>query len=100
MQNKKSILTSALVAGALLTGVSINSASAFSFSNLGNGENIRNNLSTNDVAEKNLEHSCGEKSKSDSTKNKDAKKTKNKKGKDHKCGKDGKCGEGGCGGKM
>lgn len=94
MQNKKSILASALVAGALLTG-----ASAFGFSNLGNGENVRTNLSGNTAITKNLEHACGEKGKSDSTKTKDAKKSKTKKGKDHKCGKDGKCGEGKCGGK-
>lgn len=99
MQNKKSILASALVTGALLTGAGLYSASAFGFNNLGNGENIRTNLSANGNIIKNLEHTCGQKSKSDSTKTKDAKKTKNKKGNDHKCGKDGKCGEGKCGGK-
>ncbi|HEY0298654.1 MAG TPA: hypothetical protein VGB84_05485 [Arachidicoccus sp.] len=90
MQNKKSILASTLAVSALLIGASVNSASAFGFSNLGNGENVRTNLSGNSGSFKNLEHACGEKSKSDTTTTKKEKKTK--KGKDHKCGKDGKCG--------
>ncbi|ANI88764.1 hypothetical protein A9P82_05360 [Arachidicoccus ginsenosidimutans] len=98
MQNKKTILASTLAVSALLIGASVNPASAFGFSNLGNGENVRANLSNNENSDKNFELKCGKKDKSDTTSTKKEKKAK--KGKDHKCGKDGKCGEGGCGGKM
>lgn len=86
MEKKKSMISGALLTGALVavTGFSANANSMFNYNSLGTGEAIRTNLLGNTDAGKTLELKCGEKSKSDST--------MTKKGKDGKCG-EGKCGD-------
>lgn len=104
MEKKKSILTSTIIAGAIIavSGLNANANGLFRYNNLGSGEEVRTNLLKKVGGANSLELSCGAKSKTDTT----------KKGKDGKCGegkcgasktkakgkgKDGKCGEGKCG---
>ncbi len=97
MEKKKSILTSTIIAGALIavSGLSANANGLFDYNSLGSAEELRSNLLNKVSASNTLELSCGAKAKTDST----------KKGKEGKCGaakskskgKDGKCGEGKCG---
>ncbi len=83
---RKTLFASSIVAGAILGTASMNTAEAFSFSDLGSGAEIRaellNNNSNGIIG---LDLKCGE-----------------GKAKDAKCGegksKDAKCGEGKCGG--
>lgn len=107
----KMFMAGALLAGSLLTSSLTNTASAFSFSHLGTGAEVRSALGEFKAADLfGSDMKCG-----DSTKTKDGKcgdksvdKTKSKDGKcgEGKCGdknkakgkqKDGKCGEGKCG---
>ncbi len=90
MDNKKrSLLTSTLVATALIggTGLNANSGSLFSFNELGSGSVIRTTLATKAVSGEHnalrLELKCGNEAK---TKEAESKST------------DAKCGEGKCGG--
>ena len=93
MENKKNILTGAVVA-AMISTCSINAASLFNYSALGTGSDVRGNL-LNDasLALKTIDLACGEKKE---TKTKDAK-CGDSKTKDAKCGdsktKDAKCGD-------
>jgi len=105
MENKKNILASTIIAGAMIavSGLGAKASGLFSYSNLGSAEEVRSNLLNHSSSANTLELACGAKSKTDST----------KKGKDGKCGegkcggskakakskkgKDGKCGEGKCG---
>jgi|GEM_PF-3252185 len=96
MQNQKkntvkaTSIAASVIAGSLLSVAALaNSSSAFSFRSLGNGNEVRNELSSNTRA-LNMDLTCGA-----------------GKAKDSKCGdkkdstmskaKDGKCGEGKCG---
>jgi len=105
MKNKKNMLTSTIIAGAMIavSGLGAKASGLFSYNNLGSAEEVRSNLLNHNSGANTLELSCGAKAKTDST----------KKGKDGKCGegkcggsktkakskkgKDGKCGEGKCG---
>lgn len=121
----KSILfTGSIVAGSLLGGSTASAHSAFNFTDLGTGSQLRSALLENLSSQKyNLDLACGEKSndKTKDSKSKDGKcgegKCGDSKSKDHKCGdkndstkasvkdmkktdsksKEGKCGEGKCG---
>jgi len=108
MEKKKSIITSSLIASAIVacSSFTINAAEVFHHNNLGSGEEIRTTLSKEPNGSRSLELNYGARStgSSDTTKNK----KDHKCGKDHKCskdhkcgkkGKDGKCGEGKCGDK-
>ncbi|HEU4554641.1 MAG TPA: hypothetical protein VFS25_17475 [Chitinophaga sp.] len=91
MENKKKVLlTSSLLAGALLATANMqaNAADLFRFNNLGNGEAVRTRLMDDAGHARTMELNCGAKKDS----------TSMKKGKDGKCG-EGKCGEGKCGDK-
>ena len=89
---KKALVAGTIVAGTFFSAASMaNTSSAFSFRTLGNGNEVRNELSGT-TSSMNLDLACGA-----------------NKSKDGKCGakkdstmsksKDGKCGEGKCGGK-
>lgn len=83
MEKKKSILTSTIIAGAIIavSGLNANANGLFRYNHLGSAEEVRTTLLNKTSGGNSLELSCGAKSKSDSTKK----------------GKDGKCGEGKCG---
>lgn len=94
MEKKKSIITSSLIASAIVACASFttNAAEVFHYNNLGSGEEIRTNLLEKTGSNHRLELTCSTGSQSGTHKNK----------KEHKCGKkdkDGKCGEGKCGDK-
>ena len=107
MEKKKSMLTSTILAGALIavSSLSANANSMFRYNNLGSAEEVRTNLSKTTGGANSLELSCGATSKTDSTKTGKDGKCGATKTKDGKCGatktkakgKDGKCGEGKCG---
>ena len=92
MENKKkSILASTLIAGALISGASLNAteSSLFSYNELGSGSEIRTTLVTNSITERAgimaFDMKCGE-----DTKKSDKKKADSKSA-------EAKCGEGKCG---
>lgn len=121
---KKSLLTSTLIASALIggAGLNANSNNLFSFNDLGSGSEIRTTLATNSISDEadalRLEMKCGDdaKTKKSESKSKDAKcgegkcgaESEDGKKKDKKAeakseqsaeskSKDAKCGEGKCG---
>lgn len=85
---KKALLTSSLIATALIggAGLNANSNNLFSFNDLGTGSEIRTTLATQSIAEEadvlRLEMKCGNDAKTEKTESKS---------------KDAKCGEGKCG---
>lgn len=94
---KKALVAGSIVAGTFFSAAAMaNTASAFSFRTLGNGNDVRNELSG--ARSMNLDLACGAKKDSSADKMKDAKCGAKK---DSAMGKskDGKCGEGKCGGK-
>ena len=106
MEKKSTLVTCAMIAGALLSVSAVKASSLLEYNALGTAGEVRSALV------KTIEANCGEK-KAETTDKKDATKTKDakcgeKKAKDGKCGegkcgekkgkaKDGKCGEGKCG---
>lgn len=88
-KKKKQILTSTLIAGAVLgtSALTANANTLFSYEDLGSGAEIRTTLATESIADDagiySLEMKCGE----------DSKKAKKKDSKS----KEAKCGEGKCG---
>ncbi|MBA3665411.1 MAG: hypothetical protein H0W61_14545 [Bacteroidetes bacterium] len=102
MEKKSTLVTCAMIAGALMSVSAVKAANLLEYNALGSAGEVRSALV------KSIEATCGEKkaetkstdTKSTDTKSKDAK-CGEKKAKDGKCGekkaKDGKCGEGKCG---
>ena len=103
MKNSKTVLRGLLVAGAMMTtgSITVSASSLLDFKNLGNGAEVRNNLSNHVNSKTNIEMNCA---------NHDTKSTE-KSATDMKCGEgkcgdvkttetksaDAKCGEGKCG---
>lgn len=101
--NKKSIITGALVAGALFGGMSLSAAttSLFQFEELGTGAQVRSQLLNQALAGNTgitLEMKCGASGTTGTTTPSTDAKKKDDKSSDAKCG-DGKCGDGKCGDK-
>ncbi len=95
---KKALVAGTIVAGTFFSAASMaNTSSAFSFRTLGNGNEVRNELSGT-ARSVNLDLACGAKKDSAMGKAKDGK-CGAKKDSTMSKSKDGKCGEGKCGGK-
>ncbi len=102
MEKKSTLVTCAMIAGALLSVSAVKATSLLEYNALGSAGEVRSSLV------KSIEATCGEKkAETKDAKSKDAK-CGEKKAKDGKCGegkcgekkgkaKDGKCGEGKCG---